>query len=71
MVYHPMTSGRSINEFVRRLQAMQTRDTNKIAMPEGWTPGCDVTVPPPEMAVAARASEGHNAVDWYFLTKKL
>jgi peroxiredoxin (alkyl hydroperoxide reductase subunit C) len=73
MVYYPMSNGRSIEEFVRLLQAMQTSDANKIATPEGWTPGCDVIVPPPKTAeaVAARAGEGYNTVDWYFSTKKL
>ncbi len=73
MVYYPMSNGRSIDEFVRLLQAMQTSDANKIATPEGWTPGCDVIVPPPKTAeaVAARAGEGYNTVDWYYSTKKL
>lgn len=73
MVYYPMSNGRSIDEFVRLLQAMQTSDANKIATPEGWTPGCDVIVPPPKTAeaVATRAGEGYNTVDWYFSTKKL
>lgn len=73
MVYYPMSNGRSINEFVRLLQAMQTSDKNSVATPEGWTPGCDVIVPPPKTSEAAdkRASEGYNTVDWYYSTKKL
>lgn len=73
MVYYPMSNGRSIDEFVRLLQAMQTSDKNSVATPEGWTPGCDVIVPPPKTSEAAdkRASEGYNTVDWYYSTKKL
>ena len=73
MVYYPMSNGRSIDEFVRLLQAMQTSDKNAIATPEGWTPGCDVIVPPPKTAeaVAKRASEGYMTVDWYYSTKSL
>ncbi len=73
MVYYPMSNGRSIDEFVRLLQAMQTSDKNSVATPEGWTPGCDVIVPPPKTSEAAdkRSSEGYNTVDWYFSTKKL
>lgn len=73
MVYYPMSNGRSINEFVRLLQAMQTSDKNDVATPEGWTPGCDVIVPPPKTAEAAdkRASEGYKTTDWYFSTKSL
>ncbi len=73
MVYYPMSNGRSINEFVRLLQAMQTSDANKIATPEGWTPGCDVIVPPPKTpaAIEARKDEGYAMKDWYFSTKSL
>ncbi|HSM21037.1 MAG TPA: redoxin domain-containing protein, partial [Rubrivivax sp.] len=73
MVYYPMSNGRSIDEFVRLLQAMQTSDKNQVATPEGWTPGCDVIVPPPKTAaaVAKRAKEGFNTVDWYYSTKSL
>jgi peroxiredoxin (alkyl hydroperoxide reductase subunit C) len=73
MVYYPMSNGRSIPEFVRLLQALQTSDKHGIATPEGWTPGCDVIVPPPKTADAAdkRAGEGYKTVDWYYSTKKL
>lgn len=73
MVYYPMSNGRSIAEFVRLMQALQTADANKVATPEGWQPGEDVIVPPPQTASAAdaRASEGYNTVDWYFSTRTL
>lgn len=73
MVYYPMSNGRSIAEFLRLLTAMQTSDANKIATPEGWTPGCDVIVPPPKTpaAIEARKGEGYAMKDWYFSTKSL
>ena len=73
MVYYPMSNGRAISEFVRLLQAMQTSEKNAVATPEGWTPGCDVIVPPPKTAEAAdkRASEGYKTPDWYYSTKAL
>ncbi|MDP2066964.1 MAG: peroxiredoxin [Hydrogenophaga sp.] len=73
MVYYPMSNGRSIDEFVRLLTAMQTSDAHKIATPEGWTPGCDVIVPPPKTpaAIEARKSEGYAMKDWYFSTRSL
>jgi peroxiredoxin (alkyl hydroperoxide reductase subunit C) len=73
MVYYPMSNGRSIDEFVRLLQALQTSDKHSVATPEGWKPGCDVIVPPPKTSEAAdkRGNEGYNTVDWYFSTKKL
>jgi peroxiredoxin (alkyl hydroperoxide reductase subunit C) len=73
MVYYPMSNGRSIQEFVRLLTAMQTSDKNAIATPEGWTHGCEVIVPPPKTAEAAdkRMNEGYKTTDWYFSTKSL
>lgn len=73
MVYYPMSNGRSIDEFVRLLEAMQTSDVNGVATPEGWVKGNPVIVPPPKTAEAAdaRVTEGYNYVDWYFSTKSL
>ena len=73
MVYYPMSNGRSIDEFVRLLQALQTSDANGVATPENWCPGKPVIVPPPKTADAAekRASEGYDTVDWYYSTKSL
>lgn len=73
MVYYPMSNGRSIPEFIRLLQALQTSDKHGVATPEGWTPGCEVIVPPPktDADAARRASEGYKTVDWYFSTKSL
>lgn len=73
MVYYPMSNGRSIPEFLRLLEAMQTSDRNACATPEGWQPGEAVIVPPPQTAEAAekRASEGYEYTDWYFSKKQL
>lgn len=73
MVYYPMSNGRSINEFIRLLTALQTSDANGVATPENWCVGDDVIVPPPKTAEAAekRASEGYDYVDWYFSKKKI
>ena len=73
MVYYPMSNGRSIDEFVRLLEAMQTSDQHKVATPEGWQPGCDVIVPPPKTAADAdkRGGEGYKTTDWYYSTRSL
>ncbi|KFE52156.1 peroxiredoxin [Pseudomonas syringae] len=73
MVYYPMSNGRSIEEFLRLLKAMQTSDENGIATPENWCPGLPVIVPPPKTAEAAenRAAEGYDTIDWYYSTKLL
>ncbi|WP_336960580.1 peroxiredoxin [Sphingobium aquiterrae] len=73
MVYYPMSNGRSVDEFVRLLTALQTSDANKIATPENWQPGEPVIVPPPATAEAAKArkDEGYDYTDWYFSKKAL
>ena len=73
MVYYPMTNGRSVDEFVRLVKALQTSDTHKVATPENWQPGEDVIVSPPQTADAAQArmSEGFDTKDWYFSTRTL
>lgn len=73
MVYYPMSNGRSVDEFLRVLKALQTSDTHKIATPENWQPGQDVIVPPPATTTeaAARQNQGYNYTEWYFCTKSL
>jgi len=73
MVYYPMTNGRSVDEFVRLVKALQTSDEHKVATPENWHPGEDVIVPTPQTAAAAEArmSEGLMTRDWYFSTRSL
>lgn len=73
MVYYPMSNGRSVAEFLRLLEAMQTSDAAKVATPEGWKPGDAVIVPPPATAAAAerRMGEGYKTTDWYFSTRTL
>lgn len=73
MVYYPMTNGRSIDEFLRLITALQTSDANGVATPENWQPGEKVIVPPPATAEAAEArmSEGYECTDWYFCKRDL
>ena len=77
MVYYPMSNGRSINEFVRLLQALQTSDKHGVATPEAWCPGDKVIVPPPKTSAAAEervakgAAQGMEVTDWYFSKKTL
>lgn len=68
-----MSNGRSIDEFVRLVKALQTSDGPKVATPESCQPGGKVIVPPPATAeaAAARMNEGYNCSDWYFRKKEL
>jgi len=67
-----MSNGRSIDEFVRLVKAMQTSDEHGIATPENWQPGEQVIVPPPATSEAAEARMNeYECVDWYFCKKSL
>lgn len=74
MVYYPMDNGRSIPEFIRLLDAMQTSDEHGVATPEGWQPGDRVIVPPAKTVAEANKrmeSDDYECVDFYFCTKQL
>lgn len=74
MVYYPMSNGRSIDEFVRLLTALQVSDENGVATPESWQPGDKVIVPPPSTTEEAKArleSDEYECTDFYFCKKSL
>lgn len=68
LVYYPMTNGRSVDEFLRLLEALQTSDAHAVATPEGWKPGEKVIVPTPATTTDAdaRVKAGYETADWYF-----
>lgn len=71
MLYYPMTNGRSVQEIERLVDALQKSDRDRVATPEGWTPGGPVIVPPPATLAEAdaRMSTGETCVDWFFCTR--
>ncbi|MCX6653067.1 MAG: hypothetical protein NT137_06935 [Methanomassiliicoccales archaeon] len=76
MIYYPQEVGRSIDEVVRALEALQTSDAKKVSMPEGWPRneliGDEVIVPPPrDVKNAMEKKKGPNCYDWWFCHKKL
>ena len=72
-IYYPLTTGRSVEEILRVVEALQVADKYKVATPEGWKKGDKVIVPAPttQEAAEARAGEGYETVDWYFSKKSL
>lgn len=71
MLYYPMTNGRSIDEILRLVDALQMSDREGVATPEAWRPGDKVIVPPPSTVEGAeqRMSEDYECTDWYFCKK--
>src|SRR5207253_10685322 len=69
MIYYPLTNGRSIDEILRIVTALQTHEQHKISTPAEWRPGEKVIVPPPltQEGAEKRVSEtGLEPKDWYF-----
>lgn len=70
IVWYPMNVGRSVDELLRLVTALQHSDRNGVFTPEGWRPGEPVLSPPPleapDDAVAAASAE---QPDWYFRLK--
>lgn len=74
MIYYPLNVGRSFDEILRVVDALQMVDANAVACPADWRPGEDVIVPAPLTADAAteRArSKDLQVTDWYFAKKHL
>jgi len=74
MMYYPMSNGRSMDEFVRVVKALQTTDEHGVATPEAWQPGDKVIVPPPadiDEAKRRLASDEYDCVDFYFCKKSI
>ncbi len=72
IIYYPLNIGRSVDEIVRVVDALQTADGKGVACPVNWKPGDKVIVPPPktEKEVDERlALQNVERLDFY-LTKK-
>ena len=71
MVWYPMSTGRSVVEILRLVQALQTADKQAASTPEGWQPGDDLIEPAPLTIEEAAAAEPPGAaLDWYYRLKK-
>ena len=65
-IHYPMNVGRSIDEILRVLAALQQTDERQIATPEGWQQGDDFVLPPPlDQDEADRRSSAKGDV-WYY-----
>ena len=68
ITWYPMTTGRSVDELLRVVAALQTADAHDVFTPEGWQPGQDVILVPKLTMDDAGAAEG---LDWYYRTSPL
>ncbi len=68
IIHYPMNIGRSADEILRVLSALQEADANTVATPEGWRPGDRTVLPPPvtEKEVIDRETHQEANKSWYF-----
>jgi peroxiredoxin (alkyl hydroperoxide reductase subunit C) len=68
IIYYPLTTGRSVAEIKRLVQALQANAEKSLATPEGWQPGDAYIVPPPVTQAEAekRLKSGYEVTDWWF-----
>lgn len=73
IIYYPLNTGRNMQEILRLIDALQTADKHKVALPANWTRGDKVIVPPPttQEAAEARMNEGYECIDWFLCKKTL
>jgi peroxiredoxin (alkyl hydroperoxide reductase subunit C) len=67
MSYYPMSTGRSVEEMIRTLAALQENDASGLSTPAGWLPGQDGVLPPPSTVQEADARSQAGAPAWYYL----
>lgn len=65
--YYPATVGRSVEEMIRILTALQKTDAETVLTPEGWVEGEDVLIPP-KQSIDGLFEETQNA--WFYNYKK-
>jgi peroxiredoxin (alkyl hydroperoxide reductase subunit C) len=67
LTWYPMNVGRSVEEMVRLLAALQRTAREDVMTPEGWQPGGELLLPPAQVVSAALESEPPG---WFYRTRR-
>jgi len=76
IMYYPQEVGRSIDEILRSVKALQLSDKNKVAMPENWPNNTIIgdkviILPAADYKTAMERKYSGEGFDWWFKTKNL
>ncbi|KAA2216660.1 MULTISPECIES: peroxiredoxin [Maribacter] len=74
IMYYPLNVGRNMDEILRALEALQTSDKHKVAMPLDWKKGDKVIVGPPKTLDELNErinDDSLEKVDWYLAKKSI
>ncbi|NOG71384.1 peroxiredoxin [Roseicella sp. DB1501] len=67
LAYYPMTTGRSVEELLRTLAALQESDASGLSTPADWQPGEEGVLPPPQTVEEAASRSAAGAPAWYYM----
>lgn len=71
LIYYPLSLGRSIDEILRVVDALQTNSREGLATPANWVPGKPAVIPAPVTTDGMRermAKKGPDQKAWYYKT---
>ena len=73
LVYYPLQTGRSTDEILRLIDALQTTYQHHVATPADWHPGEKVIVPPPltQEQVEELQRSDYEKIDFYLMKRDL
>ena len=63
--WYPMNIGRSVDELLRRVTALQTADREQASTPAGWSPG-EPLLEPAATTLDAALADGEGETPWYY-----
>ena len=66
MTWYPLNVGRSVDEMLRMVAALQRTATEDVLAPEGWQPGDDLLITPPQDQHAVLAGDDDH---WFHQTR--
>jgi peroxiredoxin (alkyl hydroperoxide reductase subunit C) len=68
ITWYPLTVGRSVEEMLRIVAALQRSAAGDVMTPEGWRPGDDLLLPPDQTMPDALKPGAPSA--WFYRTRK-
>jgi peroxiredoxin (alkyl hydroperoxide reductase subunit C) len=73
ITYYPLQTGRSTDEILRLVDALQTTHQHYVATPADWRPGEKVIVPPPltQEQVEELQRSDYEKIDFYLMKRNL
>lgn len=65
VIHYPLAVGRSVEEIIRVVAALQTAEQDGVSTPEGWTPGDETVLPAPVSMSEVDERVSPNGGAWY------